>query len=363
MFEHYTPEMIKNRILARLQSKLETREGSVTNDQVSGVSYELWIAYQMMDSLIPIFYVDETSGIYLDKQAGDFGIVRKSGAYAHASIHFTGKAGTTIPAGMAFYTKSGLAFLLMETVVLEDGAGTGVLEAENVGEAYNIDAADITSMLRNISGLTSYENEAAVGGVDMESNRDYLARYREYLSHPPTSGNGYHYQQWAMEVNGVGAARILKVWNGGGTVKCILASPDMEPVDEAVVASTSEHIAAECPVGAEATCLSVLSQAITVSASVTLEDTASLSIVQAAMVSNLDTYLRQLVKTDFAKVIDVRKESLDDYAYKVLYSRIGFYLLSIDGVLDYSNLTVNGATANVIVPYDTIPVAGEVTLT
>ncbi len=329
MFEHYTPEMIKNRILARLQSKLETREGSVTNDQVSGVSYELWIAYQMMDSLIPIFYVDETSGIYLDKQAGDFGIVRKSGAYAHASIHFTGKAGTTIPAGMA----------------------------------YNIDAADITSMLRNISGLTSYENEAAVGGVDMESNRDYLARYREYLSHPPTSGNGYHYQQWAMEVNGVGAARILKVWNGGGTVKCILASPDMEPVDEAVVASTSEHIAAECPVGAEATCLSVLSQAITVSASVTLEDTASLSIVQAAMVSNLDTYLRQLVKTDFAKVIDVRKESLDDYAYKVLYSRIGFYLLSIDGVLDYSNLTVNGATANVIVPYDTIPVAGEVTLT
>lgn len=362
MFENYTPEMLKNRILGRLQSKLETREGSVTNDQVSAVSYELWIAYQMMDALIPIFYVDETSGIYLDKQAGDFGVVRKSGAFARAAIRFTGKDGTTVPAGMSFHTKSGLCFILTEDVTLVDGAGTGILEAEKVGEAYNIDAGEITSILRNVSGLTGYENDAATGGVDVEATKDYLVRYKEFLANPPTSGNGYHYQQWAMEVDGIGAARVVKTWNGGGTVKCILASADMEPVDDAIVAAAEKHIEAECPVGAEPTCVSAKSQEITVSASIVLAASANLETIQAAMASNLDAYLRQIVKPSFAVVIDPAREALDDYAFRVLYSRIGFQLLAIDGVLDYSGLTVNGGTKNVVMPYDTIPVAGTVTL-
>lgn len=363
MFENYSPELLKNRILERLTGVLQTREGAVTNDQVSGVAYELWIFYQMLDSLLPMFYVDETSGIYLDKQANDFGLTRKSGAAAHAAITFRGEDGVKIPAGMSFYTKNGLTFLLTADVVLAEGEGTGLLEAEKIGHAYNIEAGEIKTMQKNIKGLTGFENAAASGGVDEESDKDFLERYRFYLAFPPTSGNGYHYQNWGMEVDGVGAVRVIKVWDGGGTVKSILVSPSMGPVDGEITGEVQAHTEAECPVGAEPTVVSAKTLSISVTAAVVLSDRTNVVQVQAKMKENMEMYLKETVKNRFSTVIDASRDRLENYGFPVLLSRAAFYLMSIDGVLDYSDLRINGAAANVTTAYDTIPVIGEVTLT
>ena len=45
------------------------------------------------------------------------------------------------------------------------------------------------------------------------------------VSLPATSGSKYHYIQWAKEINGVGNAKCLPLWNGNGTVKLSSSIP------------------------------------------------------------------------------------------------------------------------------------------
>ena len=78
MYEDMTPEKIRKRILSRLTTDLQTREGSFTYDVIAAAAEEISEAYHSLDALVPAFYVDETSGPYIDKQAGIVGVVRKT---------------------------------------------------------------------------------------------------------------------------------------------------------------------------------------------------------------------------------------------------------------------------------------------
>ena len=132
MFENITPESIKADILAAIDSSLDTREGSFLNEMVTPVAMEIWKCYQSLNALIPIAFVDETSGPYIDKRGAEYGITRKAGTKATAVITFTGTSGTVIPSGTAFLTAGGLQFRLKSQVTLAAGAGSGTLEAASV---------------------------------------------------------------------------------------------------------------------------------------------------------------------------------------------------------------------------------------
>ena len=43
---------------------------------------------------------------------------------------------------------------------------------------------------------------------------------------PATSGNVYHYQQWALEVSGTGAAKVFPLADGPGTVTVLVVDSD-----------------------------------------------------------------------------------------------------------------------------------------
>lgn len=77
MYENLTVEDIKSRILERITTNLQTREGSYTNDVISAAAAEIAEVYHSMDALLPAFYLDETSGTYIDRQAAVVGITGK----------------------------------------------------------------------------------------------------------------------------------------------------------------------------------------------------------------------------------------------------------------------------------------------
>jgi len=347
VFENITPESIKANILAAIDTNLDTREGSFLNEMITPVAMELWKCYQSLKALIPIAFVDETSGPYIDKRCEEYGIKRKAGTKATAEINFTGSSGAVIPAGTAFLTAGGLEFRLKEQVTLVDGAGTGLLEAVNVGEAYNVDAGEITSIVRAIPGLTSFTNAAASGGTDPETDEALLARLNARRQTPAISGNAYHYRQWALEVNGVGDAKVLPLWEGPGTVKVLLVGPEKQPVDESVVSACALHIAEESPIGAIVTVESAEGLTINVEAAVTIDSTTTKAKVQEQLVSKLDTYLK----------------SLAFKGYTLLYNRVAFFLLDIDGVVDFTSLKINGGTGNITIAESQVPVLGTVTVT
>lgn len=146
---------------------------------------------------------------------------------------------------------------------------------------------------------------------------------------------------------GWGAVRVTPLWRGPGTVLVLVAGYDRHPVDELVVDACAQYIQTRRPVGAGVTVASAKAISVDVSAQVVLAAGATLTEVEAAFVDRLDAYLAGLAFEEFM----------------VYTNRVGALLMSVDGVVDYDGLTVNGSGENLALGSDGVPVVGEVALT
>ena len=215
-------------------------------------------------------------------------------------------------------------------------------------------------MYVNLTGLTSYRSEAAAGGTDAESDAALLARIRERVQRPPTSGNGYQYRQWAMEIPGVGNAKVVELPGGPGTVSVTLVDSNDRAPSEEIVEAVTAHIEEERPVGAAVTVAAATEREITVTAQVTLTGGAGAGAVQDAFRAALAGYLHTLIEGKYSTVY---YKPAGDQPYALLYNRVLALLLNVEGVENFASLTVNGGTADVTIQAGEIPVLGEVTVT
>lgn len=99
MYEGITPESIKAEIVESLTTDIDTREGSYVDTLIGPVSLEIWKVYTGLNAVLPIAFIDETSGEYIDKKCAEVGITRKKGTKAKVTLRFTGTEGATVPAG------------------------------------------------------------------------------------------------------------------------------------------------------------------------------------------------------------------------------------------------------------------------
>lgn len=346
MYEELTVEDVKSEILSRISTDIDIREGSFTNDVVSAVSYEIWKAYQSLDAIIPIAYVDGTSGEYIDKRCAEFGIKRKDGTKASAVLTISGTDGTIIQSGKVFLTPNGLEFITNKEVTITDGVAIVTASAAEVGESYNVKPGTITNQFVNQSGITSVTNATATGGTNPETDEALVTRLYEYLQKPSTSGNANHYKQWALAVDGVGSVKVTPLWDGPGTVRVLITGSNKGPVDETIVTICKNYIEENRPIGALVTVKSAEGLEINVNASITIESSTTIEIVQEAFKKALESYLSSIA-------LEI---------YTVVYNRISYILLDIDGVIDYTMLTVNGNTANITISEEQTPIIGTVVI-
>lgn len=340
-----TPETILERVLSRMSTDLQTREGSYAYDQAAPLAVEIWRVLMTLDELIEAFYVNENSGPYLDEHANLFVMARRTGTKAAAELKFFGRDGTVIPADTAFYA-NGLEFRLTADVTIQDGSVTGYLRAAEVGQKYNVPAGAINQILRAVAGLERFESGPADGGTDPESDAALYERLDEKRKRPPTSGNEAHYREWALSVDGVGMARVTPLWHGPGTVRVLIVGYDHRPMGQAVVDACAKYIESQRPVGADVTVVSAKEFPVDVAVQVVLEPAASLAGVKEAFVSKLDTYLKDVAFHEFT----------------IYATRVGALLTEVEGVVDYSGLTLNGVDGNLVIDVDSVPVCGEVVL-
>lgn len=350
-FDSLTPEGIQDMLRAFLSDELglSTAEGTLLQIILAPGAYVFWEGLQALRAQVPISFVDETSGRFLDKNAAGYGITRKPGTAASVLLTFTGSAGTTIPAGTLCVTQDGLGFATDEALTLdEDGRGTVTATADAVGTAYNVPAGAIVSMQQAVSGVTALTNEdAAAGGTDPETDAALFARLDAYKKTPPTSGNDRHYHQWALAVNGVGAASVIRCWDGPGTVKVIIADMALRPVEEELRAKVAAYIETQRPVTAEVTVESAAGVPVEVSVTVETDGTVSKPATEQTLTERLAEYLGEIAFTEGAEVV---------------YNRVLALVMGLPGVTDCSGLTVNGGTANVPLDATQLPMLGTVTV-
>lgn len=344
MYDEKTPESIKADILKEITS-LNTSEGAFANILVSPVAYEMWRVYQAFNAIEPMIFVDETSGEYLHMQCALYGITPKEGKKAIAAMLFQGVDGTVIPKGKVFLTLDNLEFETLEAVTISSGTATVQAQAVEAGSIYNVNADTITRQYSGIQGLNDVTNESATGGIDPEDDTSLAQRLHEYLQKPATSGNVYHYKQWAKEVQGVGEAKVFPIWNGAGTVKVVISDQNMNPASDEIVAACANHIEDNRPIGATVTVKSAQALPINVNANVSI-----------GAETTLDT-----VKTEFTKKFTEYLHSIAFKSDTVVYNRVTFIFLDIAGVTDVE-FTLNNGTENIVLTSEQIPTVGTVTI-
>ena len=357
MYEDKTPEAIKAAILAAIKQSqgLSTMAGGFADGVAGPVAEQLSEAYRALEGVPSMLFVDESSGGYIDLVGGQYySITRREGTRAYCDITFNGAPGLVIPKGTAFLTAGGLSYALMAAVALgPEGTGRGRLEAAEAGSAYNVEAGAIDR-------IYDYHSEAAAGGTDAESDAALLARIRERVQRPPTSGNGYQYRQWAMEIPGVGNAKVVELPGGPGTVGVTLVDSNDRAPSEEIVEAVEAHIEEERPVGAAVTVAAATEREVTVAAQVSLTGGAGAGAVQDAFRAALAGYLHTLIEGKYSMVY---YDPAGDKPYTLLYNRVLALLLNVDGVENFASLTVNGGTADVTIQAGEIPVLGEVSVT
>ena len=365
-FDSLTPESIQDMLRAFVEDELglSTAEGSLLQIILAPGAYVFWEGLQALRAQVPISFVDETSGRFLDKNAAGYGITRKPGTAASVLLTFTGSAGTTVPAGTLCVTQDGLGFATDEALTLdEDGRGTVTATADAVGTAYNVPAGAIISMQQAVSGVTALTNEAAAtGGTDPETDAALFARLDAYKKTPPTSGNEQHYHQWALEVNGVGAAAVIRCWDGPGTVKVIIADMALRPVEEELRAEVAAYIETQRPVTAEVTVESAAGVPVEVSVTVETDGTVcprASSLAPAGQFTLSKLTLEQMLTE---RLVEYLGSIAFTEGAEVVYNRVLAIVMGLPGVTDCAELLVGGGTDNVPLDANEIPMLGTVTV-
>lgn len=326
-------------------SNLDTSEGSYTDTVIRAAAMEIASDYFDQEAMLPIAFVDETSGIYIDKRAAEYGLTRKNGTRAVASVTFSGRDGASVPAGTAVQTREGLVFLTDTAVMVASGSATAAVTAENTGSVYNVEAGAITT-LQNSVGVVVQSSTAAIGGTDDETDEALVERLYAIWRKPATSGNANQYEAWALEVDGIGGAKVWPTWNGGGTVKVVVLDSNMEPPAAEKVQEVAAYIETVRPICVDVTVEAASETVITVAAEVQTEASTTKQEVQEQFRQLLDTYCKEI-------------------AFKmqtVVYNRIAYMLLSIPGVTDFTDLTVNGGKSNLTLADNAVPVLGTVSV-
>ena len=330
-------------MLDNMTNDIDKREGSFVSNMVSPVGTEFAKYYIELDNILSIMFLEDATNEFLDKKVYDFGIYRKMGTSARGTIKVTGTNGTFIPKGSEVLSQGELVFYTLNDTWIENEEAIIEVEASNVGVDFNIIANSIDKFAKKIDGVSSVTNEEEFKeGTDAETDEELRERFFEIIRRPATSGNIYHYEQWAKEIDGINQARVKPLWNGNGTVK-VIVSNDNNIVSEEIVAKCQEYINTVKPIGADVTVITPTSLDINITANIYIEN----------------GYDSVKAKLDFEENLKKYLSSCND---TVVYTRVASCLGSVEGVKDYSELKLNGGVSNISFDDEKLPKIKSITL-
>ncbi|MBP0725527.1 baseplate J/gp47 family protein [Bacillus sp. RG28] len=338
---------IMQRMISAIGPNYDTSQGSFLFDAISAVATALEDTYFQLDSFLDKAFLDTSYDSYLERLVGMFGIYRKSATQSTTILTISGVDGTMIPTGSRFYAND-IYFSSTTGATISGGVASVAVTCEVAGTQGNIPANSIVNIVNPITGVINITNSSAVNnGTDIET--DDLLRSRAYvqIQQPPSSGNINDYRRWCLEVPGVGGVTILPLWNGNGTIKCVIVNSSMRAADTSLLTALQNNVEAKRPIGATVTYVSATELPLNISVKITLAPGFTNQQVTSNITNILTSYLQSIALT----------------TNTISYALIGSQILKVDGVIDYQNLTINGGTSNIAITNTQVAVVGTVNVT
>ena len=348
-------QKILDRMLSRVSS-LSTIEGSTTYMQYSPMTIELENIKLQMDEIVNRNNIVSAYENGYDEEVVKYaeadGVDRKLANSATGKQTFFGTPNTIIPVGTKFGDKANGR--MYETVLNEKIDTTGKCTVLSIscdkGYKYNANPSELNYLPIAINGIARTTNEEKfIGGTDIESIDDLYNRYLLKVRTPSTSGNKFNYEQWALEVNGVGYAKCVPAEEigKGGIVKVIIANSNKKAADEELIQAVYKHIDSVRPL------LSGTLEVLTVK-EIPINITGNVEIDTSVNLMNVQETFKRLVEDYFS-----------DHVYKtkrISLAKIQAMLIDIDGVIDCSDIKINGNANNISIAEDEVAVLHEIQL-
>lgn len=360
-----TYEEIKSGILSDI-TLTDKREGSFVQDMISPVALELEKVYAQFDRIMDMAFISELSGELLDKKAAEYGIYRRQGVKAETKVRGNSTTATrpsSFRVGTVFTTENGLNFVVVSgTQVIGTSSGNGYriapAQAEEFGEEYNLPYGTVVTTTTSIANASSfYLSIAATGGVTPETDEMLRARLLNHLQKPATSGNENQYREWAMEVDGIGDAKIFPQAKSSvtnhhytteiGSVTILPITTAKRQISSSQATQVTNYINARRPIGAKIYVARGTESTMAVTAAITIDAGANADDIKQKFTDLFTAYIKSCVFR----------------LYTIDYNRCLSMFYDIEGVVSVTTFTLNSGTTNVTLYENQIPVVGTITIT
>ena len=339
MFESMTFEALMQRMLARVGSGIDKREGSIIYDALAPAAVELAIMYMELDMFLNEAFADTASREYLIRRAAERGLVPEEAT--NGIFKVTVSPSTLDVVGERFNCGEYNYVILSK---ISDGIFRA--QCETAGAAPNSVFGRLIP-IDYIQGLqTAYLSEIIIPGEDEEDTEVFRQRYMDSLQSQAFGGNVADYRQKVLALDGVGGVKVYRAedWNGAGTVKLVVQDSDFGVPSAAFVNELQTEIdpvmnsgegIGLAPIGHQVTVTAVSKTAIAVTATITYSTGYTYADIKSDILAVIAGYFEELNK------------SWDDLsAITVFLMQIGARLLNITGITDVTALKIDGSAAN-----------------
>ena len=361
---------IHKRMMDDLPLNIDKTEGGFAYDMTRPSAIEKKYLMEALNQVVQWIFPEFSTGWVLDMHAKRAGLVRKDAVPASGVLHIVGTAEVLIPKGFIFCTPataitSNVNYEALDDYTLEYDEDEEVYKADisvictEGGLIGNTPSDSITLMASPIEGITSITNPQAFSdGAEEESDADLFSRIddvdkTEQVSH---IGNDADYKRWALEVDGVGSAAVIREWEGAGTgtVKVIILNANGGAASSTLIEAVYDHIMGTdedpetrlAPIGAILTVATATAMSLNFKSDVEIDQ----------------DYTLETVTAEFRKLlVEYLSEAKEDGEIK--YTRVARCLSQTPGVIDYRNLYINNARNNVSVSIEDLPTITTLVLT
>lgn len=352
-------DSILKALLDNMSDRYDKRPGHLVHDFMVPVSHQIGQLSEKIAIVENKLDIRNLSSDELDmyvEQSSD--IKRHQASFAYAFVKVTGNCSFSkddiveTPSGVQF------KFLADETVSSE-----AVIKVQAVvaGAAGNVRASTLTQTPVTVSGLISITNEAdAINGFDEEDDSHLIQRFLESEKEEVTSGNKAQLRSMTMSVQGVGNAKVFPLQNAEGVLTdnsalIIIVDSNLQPASVDLVNTVQEvmnplatngHGEGLAPMG----CFVYVKSASAKNLAVTFNAVLGSGVTNSAAVSAVTIKINEYLKEAYTQ------NSI------ISTAKIGAAILSTEGIEDYSNLQINGSTANITVADKEVAVVQSVVI-
>lgn len=341
--------------------KVDASEGSLLYMAIAKQAVRLEEAYADLDEMNDNMLVDTQDIDHLIDSGVECGVPINEGTAAIVVVDLNceceiGDEFTAIDSDYNY-----IATELVTVITNTDGSKTYryYMEADEEG----IDPGRYRGEVEPVDFLDGFEDGAVVNvqtaGTEQEDEEEYRERRLNSFNLKACAGNRDYYINTIGELSGVGGVKVKRRLYGQSYIPCYIQADDYGVPSAELLAAIKEEMDPEgfegegnglCPLGHKLQVNGVTGVTIDVAASFTFDEGYNFSMLQTAIEEAITEYIAQQAATwQESSSIVIRRAMVEAK------------ILTVTGVLDVANLTLNEDDENITTTEYEVPILGEVT--